>query len=279
MVSRAWDMGRSRAPRYAAQAVNDSRCVLRAAAAGSHAHLGLIFGMRGQSHDAPQGLGVTFSVRGLSCGSSQIKTMKPPANQPTAPQPVVLNGPGVLQIRRPGDLLQWHSIGMIDVVTLTRQAASSERDRSAIVRCDMSISDARPATLLAIYQGRIGNRKADKGPLTIEQIAAFADLAQTSSRAVVPIEVRLEALTGSQGELMGLCLYAWRPGPAEAIFDRSGRLSGVRISGDALPDERSPKVDSLLGHSGRHWVTDGGLRGRLESDSPNVAPIFKRWTL
>jgi hypothetical protein len=78
---------------------------------------------------------------------------------------------------------------------------------------------------------------------------------------------------------MGLCLYAWRPGPAEAMFDRSGRLSGVRISGEALPDESSPKVDSMLGHSGRHWVTDGGLRGRLASDSPNVAPIFKRWTL
>ena len=78
---------------------------------------------------------------------------------------------------------------------------------------------------------------------------------------------------------MGLCLYAWRPGSPEAIIDRSGRLSGVRISGEALPDASSPKVDGILGHSGRHWVTDGGLRGRLESDSPNVAPIFKRWTL
>ena len=203
--------------------------------------------------------------------------MKPQSNKPTVPQSVILNGPGVLQIRRPVDLLHWHSIGMIDVVTLTLRACAL--DRSAIVKCDMSIGDARPATLLAIYQGFIGHRKADQGPLTIEQIAAFAQATQTAPRAVVPIEVRLEALTASQGELIGLCLYAWRPGPAEAILDRSGRLSGVRISGEAMPDESSPKVDSMLGHSGRHWVTDGGLRGRLESDSPNVAPIFKRWTL
>ncbi len=205
--------------------------------------------------------------------------MKPQANKPTVPQSVVLNGPGVLQIRRPDDQQQWHSIGMIDVVTLTRHAPFIEMDRPSILRCDMSIGDARLATLLAIYRGLIGNRKADRGPLTIEQIASFTEAAQASICPVVPIEVRLEALTASQGELMGLCLYAWRPGPAEAIFDRSGRLSGVRISGEALPDESSPKVDSMLGHSGRHWVTDGGLRGRLESDSPNVAPIFKRWTL
>jgi len=205
--------------------------------------------------------------------------MKSQANKPTVPQSVVLHGPGVLQIRRPGDQLQWHSIGMIDVVTLTRHAASSGTDRRPILKCDMSIGDVRLATLLAIYRGLNGNRKADQGPLTIEQIAGFTGAVQTSIGAVVPIEVRLEALTASQGELMGLCLYAWRPGPAEAMFDRSGRLSGVRISGEALPDESSPKVDSMLGHSGRHWVTDGGLRGRLESDSPNVAPIFKRWTL
>ncbi len=205
--------------------------------------------------------------------------MKPQANKPTVPQSVVLNGPGVLQIRRPDDLLQWHSIGMIDVATLTLQTSPSELQRPAIVKCEMAIGDARPMTLLAIYQGLIGGRKTDTGPLTIEQLAAFAKAAQTSSHPAVPIEVRLEALTASQGELMGLCLYAWRPGPAEAILDRSGRLSGVRISGDALPDESSHKVDSMLGHSGRHWVTDGGLRGRLESDSPNVAPIFKRWTL
>jgi len=211
--------------------------------------------------------------------ASLVKAMKPQANKPTVPQSMILNGPGVLQIRRPVDLLQWHSIGMIDVVTLTLQAIASASDQLAIVKCDMSIVDARPATLLAIYQGRIGNRKSDQGPLTIEQIAAFAQATQTSSDSVVPIEVRLEALTASQGELIGLCLYAWRPGPAEAILDRSGCLSGVRISGDAMPDKSSPKVDSMLGHSGRHWVTDGGLRGRLESDSPNVAPIFKRWTL
>jgi hypothetical protein len=201
------------------------------------------------------------------------------ANKPTVPQSVVLNGPGVLQIRRPDDLLQWHSIGMIDVVTLTLLASSSGLDRPPVVRCDMSIVDARMATLLAIYQGRIGNRKTDKAPLTIGQIAAFSQATQTSSGSAVPIEVRLEALTASQGELMGLCLYAWRPGPAEAIFDRSGRLSGVRISGEAMPDESSPKVDSMLGYSGRHWVTDGGFRGRVASDSPDVAPIFKRWTL
>jgi len=205
--------------------------------------------------------------------------MKSQANKPTLPQSVVFNGPGVLQTRRPDDLLQWHSIGMIDVVTLTLLASSRELDRPPVVRCDMSIVDARMATLLAIYQGRIGNRKTDRAPLTVGQIAAFSQATQTSSRSAVPIEVRLEALTASQGELMGLCLYAWRPGPAEAIFDRSGRLSGVRISGEALPDENSPKVDSMLGYSGRHWVTDGGLRGRLESNSPNVAPIFKRWTL
>ena len=205
--------------------------------------------------------------------------MKPQANKPTVPQSVVLNGPGVLQIRRPDDLLQWHSIGMIDVVTLTLQASVNELGRLAIVKCDMSIGDARMATLLAIYQGRVGNRKTDKAALTIEQLAAFSQANPSSSRSVVPIEVRLEALTASQGELMGLCLYAWCPGPAEAILDRSGRLSGVRISGEALPDQSSPKVDSMLGHSGRHWVTDGGLRGRLESDSPSVAPIFKRWTL
>ena len=201
------------------------------------------------------------------------------ANKPTVPQSIVLNGPGALQIRRAGDLLQWHSIGMIDVVTLTLHASSTELDRPAIVNCDMSIGDARMATLIAIYQGRIGNRKSDKGPLTIEQFAAFSQATRTSLRSAVPIEVRLEALTASQGELLGLCLYAWRPGPAEAILDRTGRLSGVRISGEALSDESSPQVDSMLGHSGRHWVTDGGLRGRLESDSPNVAPIFKRWTL
>lgn len=205
--------------------------------------------------------------------------MKPQANKPTVPQSVVLNGPGVLQIRRPDDRLQWHSIGMIDVATLTLQTSPSELERPAIVRCEMAIGDARPMTLLAIYQGLIGGRKTDTGPLTIEQLAAYAKATQTSSHPAVPIEVRLEALTASQGELMGLCLYAWRPGPAEAILDRSGRLSGVRISGEALPDESSHKVDSMLGHSGRHWVTDGGLRGRLESDSPNVAPIFKRWTL
>jgi rhodanese-related sulfurtransferase len=152
--------------------------------------------------------------------------MKLQANKPTVPQSVVLNGPGVLQIRRPDDLLQWHSIGMIDVVTLTLHASSTELDRPAIVNCDMSIGDARMATLIAIYQGRIGNRKSDKGPLTIEQFAAFAQATRTSLRSAVPIEVRLEALTASQG-----------------------------------------------------WVTDGGLRGRLESNSPNVAPIFKRWTL
>ena len=205
--------------------------------------------------------------------------MKPPANKPTVPQSIALNGPGALQIRRAGDLLQWHSIGMIDVVTLTRLAGSGDSDRRSILRCDMSIGDARPATLLAIYQGRIGNRKADKGPLTIDQVASVREAFELSSKAVVPVEVRLEALTGSQGELMGLCLYAWRPGSPKAIIDRSGRLSGVRISGEALPDASSPKVDGILGHSGRHWVTDGGLRGRLESDSPNVAPIFKRWTL
>jgi hypothetical protein len=205
--------------------------------------------------------------------------MKPQANKPTVPQSIVLNGPGALQIRRAGDLLQWHSIGMIDVVTLTHLAVSGDSDRRSILRCDMSIGDARPGTLLAIYQGRIGNRKADKGPLTIDQVASVSDAFELSSKAVVPVEVRLEALTGPQGELMGLCLYAWRPGSPEAIIDRSGRLSGVRISGEALPDASSPKVDGMLGHSGRHWVTDGGLRGRLESDSPNVAPIFKRWTL
>jgi hypothetical protein len=184
-----------------------------------------------------------------------------------------------LQIRQPDDLLQWHSIGMIDVVTLTLQASANELGRLATVKCDMSIGDARMATLLAIYQGRVGNRKSDMAALTIEQLAAFSQANPSSLGSVVPIEVRLEALTASQGELMGLCLYAWRPGPAEAILDRSGRLSGVRISGEALPDQSSPKVDSMLGHSGRHWVTDGGLRGRLESDSPSVAPIFKRWTL
>ena len=205
--------------------------------------------------------------------------MKPQANKPTVPQSIVLNGPGALQIRRAGDLLQWHSIGMIDVVTLTHLAVSGDSDRRSILRCDMSIGDARPGTLLAIYQGRIGNRKADKGPLTIDHVASVRDAFELSSKAVVPVEVRLEALTGPQGELMGLCLYAWRPGSPEAIIDRSGRLSGVRISGEALPDASSPKVDGMLGHSGRHWVTDGGLRGRLESDSPNVAPIFKRWTL
>jgi len=258
---------------------NDSRCVLRATGPGSKAHVRLIGTMRGLSHGGPQSPGVTFIDLIFSHKASQAISMKPHANKPTVPQSVVLNGPGILQIRRPGEQLQWHSIGMIDVVTLTRHAASGELDRPAFLRCDMSIGDARLATLLAIYQGLIGNRKADQGPLTTEQIESFATAAQPSSRSVVPIEVRLEALTASQGELMGLCLYAWQPGLAESMFDRSGRLSGVRISGEALPDESGRKVDSMLGHSGRHWVTDGGLRGRLESDSPNVAPIFKRWTL